>query len=97
MEKLFIRDLDDAISISVVLTEELSQVMKGNAALNKVVKIDKSLARSVKALYQDVKELLRKPVSKSCDGCLEFSFVYATRVVIVERAETLLPVCDILP
>lgn len=35
--------------------------MKGNAALNEVIKIYVPLARSVKALHQDIIEWVRKP------------------------------------
>lgn len=56
VEELLIGDCNDAIPILVLLTEELSQTMKGNAALNEVIKIYVPFARSVKPLHQDIKE-----------------------------------------
>lgn len=85
------------ILIRVVLPKSRRQCVQNYAALNEIVEENRSISVSIKLPDQRIVNSIREAIPESRQSLFQLIFVDISRTVRVERAETILPIGDILP
>lgn len=97
VQKLLVVDGYNTVLVRVVLPERGRKRVQNYAALNKVIEQNCAISVSIKLPNERIVKPIREAIAKCRQRRLQLVFVDVSRVVRVERTETVLPVSHVLP